>query len=318
MKKFLLCLAALLPAFSGLSQEFSFVTRAEYSSVEDGHLGNSSIYFTADGNFTENLSYSSELHLLSSSPADLYTSFFTPGCFNFLDWLDLTYDFGPVLLSAGKEILTTGTFENQEYDFDVNYETASSLWFSDTESCKTTFPCVYQWGARLDIPFLDLFNVAAQVTSSPFAERSFSNGYCSYNMQFSANLESEEDRYWAGLAAVNFAQRGENDFFKLASAGLKFHTGSWTFILDHFNEFSSEYRGGDCLSIRFEPTDKISLSVKEGYESAMFYEADDRTYAAFTVNWFPIEQLRLHALAAYDSLYDNPLFNVGVTWTISL
>ena len=318
MKRFLICLAALLPFVSGYAQDFSVIARAEYSIADDGHLGNSSIYFVADGNFTENFSYSSELHLLSAYPADLYNSFFTPGCMNFLDWFDLTYDFGPVQLSAGKEVLTVGTFENLEYDFDVDYESASSLWLGDTEGCFTTMPSVYQWGARLDFPFLDVFNISAQVTSSPFAERTFKNGYCSYNMQFTANTESEEDQYWAGVAAVNFAQRGERDFFKLASAGLKFHTGSWSFILDHFNEFASSYRGGDALSVVFEPTDNIGMTVKGGYESGMFFEADNRTYASFTFNWYPIEQLRIHAIAAYDSLYDYPLFNIGVTWTISL
>lgn len=313
MKKFLLCLAALLPAFSGLSQEFSFVTRAEYSSVEDGHLGNSSIYFTADGNFTENLSYSSELHLLSSTPADLYKGSFYSNTCNWLDWLDLTYDFGPVQFSVGKEILKWGTFENQEYDFDIWNELASAFWWGDNEYTPAVMPSTYQWGTSLNWSITDSQNLAAQVTTSPFGERPFASGLYSFNFQYM--IESEA---FSGITAFNLTQTEDKSFNKYWSIGVRTELDSWTVTLENSVFFQKPVCTSSALSVSYSPLDNLSFTARGGYEQGLFPDADNRTYAGVLANWYPWEPLRVHALVTYDSLYDNPLFNVGVTWTISL
>lgn len=313
MRKFLLCLAALLPAFSGLSQEFSFVTRAEYSSVEDGHLGNSSIYFIADGNFTENLSYSAELHLLGSAPADLYTATFYSNTVNWLDWFDLTYDFGPVQFSAGKEIVQWGTFENQEYDFDAWYELASTVWLGDSDYTPSVLPSAYQWGTKLNWSITDSQNLAAQVTTSPFGERPFASGLYSFNFQYL--IESD---VFSGITAFNLVQREDKSFNKYWSIGAKAELDSWTFTLDNSVCYQKPLCTSSALSIAYSPLDNLSFNAKGGFEQGWFPDTENRIYGGLTAVWYPWEPLRVHALAAYDTIYETALFNIGVTWTISL
>lgn len=321
MRKFLLCLAALLPAFSGLSQEFSFVTRAEYSSAEDGHLGNSSIYFIADGNFTENLSYSAELHLLSSAPADLYTATFYSNTVNWLDWFDLTYDFGPLQLSAGKEIVSWGTFENQEYDFDVWYESASTVWLSGSDFA---LPSVYQWGAKVTLPIADFSDISIQATTSPYGERPFASGLFAYNAML--RCRADEEQGISTLSSFNLVQGVSGEFLKYGAASVRYIAGDWSFVLDNTLRFEDAFCSSHALSVTYSPLENLSFNARGGYEQGWWnysipeqlLDDADRIYGGLTAVWYPCEPLRVHALAAYDSLYEAPLFNVGVTWTISL
>ena len=316
MRKFLLCLAALLPAVSGLSQDFSLVTRAEFSSDEEGHLGNSSFYFTADGNFTDNLSYSAELHLLSSSPADLYTSTFYSNTVNWLDWLDLTYDFGPVQLSAGKEIIGWGTFENQEYDFDSWYELASTFWLGDSEYTPAVLPSAYAWGTTVNWNVCDGFDISAQATVSPFGERPFASGLFQYDVFMRYGLEDEDGFSW--LASFNLVQTPAKEFLKYGAASLRYIKDSWAFTLDNSMCYEENFCSGHNLSIAYSPLDNLTLTARGGYEQGWFPDTENRTFAGLLATWYPWEQLRVHALATYDSLYETPLFNIGVTWTVIL
>lgn len=304
----------MLPCFLAFSQEaeslgnkpeLTVVARAEYSSIEDGHhLGYSSVYFLVDGAFSEHFSYGASLHLLSAYPKDLYECMLRSDCINWLDWAWIAYDFGQFSFSLGKDYMRIGTWESDGYDFDAYFENASALWMN--------LPA-YQWGGALTWAPTEDFSLAAQVTTSPYGERPFASG----KYAFALEALTTGSEWYNGIFSVNWI-----DEF-LFAMGHKFLLDKWELSFDSVTEFAGGYHGFNALSGTFSPSDKWSFTAKALYENAVlpdFLEETDtnKFSGSLVVNWFPIEQLRIHALAEYNNILNTPSFNIGATWTMSL
>ncbi len=304
----------MLPCFLAFSQEaeslgnkpeLTVVARAEYSSIPEGyHLGNSSFYFLIDGTFSERFSYGASLHLLSSDPGSLYSNTLRSDNVNWLDWAWIAYDFGQFQFSLGKDYIRIGTWEFDGYDFDAYYENASAFWLN--------LP-TYQWGGMLTWSPSEDFSLSAQVTASPYGERPFASG------KYAASLEAMTTgcEWYNGLFSLNYI-----DEF-LFAMGHKFLLGKWELGLDSVTELRQGYHGSNTLNCTFRPTEKLSFTARASYENDVlpdFLEEYDsnRFSGSLVANWFPIEQLRVHALAEYNNILKTPSFNLGVTWTMSL
>lgn len=318
MKKILLLtVVALLPSFLAHSQEADdlgskyaevlLVTRAEYASSEEDHLGNSSFYAVLDGAFNSKLSYSAELHLLSSCPGDLYKSTGYSDSSNWLDWAYLSYNFGQFSLSAGKQAQFIATWENDEYDFDQYYELASWYW--------NNFQ-VYQWGLKLDWSPSEVHTVGASWMTSPFGERPFASGLYTYSLYWNINPCD----WFSDLTTVNFVQTGEG-WLPMLNHGFKFMAGDkWDFVWDGVTEFrnSGGYHGQDTFYVNWRPTDFWAIQARHSMTKGLVDDDTNTWLTGLRVEMYPLESLRVHALAAYDSMIEAPLFNLGLTWKITL
>ena len=318
MKKLLLLTAALLPGLLAHSQEaedlgssyaeVSVVARAEFSSDEElHHLGNSSFYALLEGAFSPKLSYYVQAHLLCCVPSYLYKNTLYSNSTNWLDYAYLDYEFSQFDVLLGKTCLAFANCEFDLDDFDINYETASTFWLN--------MPA-YQWGAQFSWNHDD-FTLSAQAATSPFGERPFASGKFAYSLKYSVDYrEHFNDQY-----SFNFIQRPDGSFLKLFCVGLDFQTGKWNFILDgSFDLFT--YKIPNCKSFQATYTldDKWSFMARVGWDNMgeEWEKSDNRFYGGLRAFWNPIEQLRVHALAGFDSIINAPTFNIGLTWKMSL
>ena len=319
MKKLLLLTAALLLGSLAHSQEaddlgtsyaeVSFVARAEFSSIEEiHHLGNSSFYALLEGAFSPNLTYYVQTHLLSSAPRYLYEGTLYSNTTNWLDYAYLNYDFGALDVTLGKDCQTFGIYEYDLDDFDVDYEFASNLW---------SYMPAYQWGAKLNWCPDDTFFLSAQIATSPFGERPFVSGKFAYSLKYGVTYrEHFNDQY-----SFSFIQREDGTFFKLFCVGLNYNVGNWDLYFDGaIDFFSNKLPNIKTITANYTISDKWALSGRFGLDN-MDWDwvwCENRWYGGLKAMWFPIEQLRVHALAGYDSWVNAPTFNIGLTWKMSL
>ena len=99
-------------------------------------LGNTSLYSLFEGNITDNLSFSvanhwagfDSVHDVFATTKDLYAYTLRSDSTNWLDWAYLTYSVGNFAFTLGKDIITTGGLEFDDYDFEVHPSLVSSYW----------------------------------------------------------------------------------------------------------------------------------------------------------------------------------------------
>lgn len=316
MKKLLLTAAVLLPSLLALSQEASdpgskyaevlLVARAEYASSEEDHLGNSSFYAVLDGAFNSKLSYSAEAHLLSSQPRDLYEATWRSDSCNWLDWAYLSYDFGGISLSAGKQVQAMSLWENEEYDFDHYYELASWYWNNSN---------IYQWGLKLDWAPSDEFSLGLSWLTSPYGERPFSSGLYTYTL----SMSNSPCDWFNDLMSVTFMQTGKGEFIPMWNKGFKFMAGEkWDFIWDSITHLQKGLAGQNFLTVTWRPTDFWSIQARGGIQNGLAEDLPNSWLTGLRVEMNPLKYLRIHALANYDSMIESPLFNIGMTWKLTL
>lgn len=302
--------ACLLPFSLAFSQEaesgstgseITIVARAEYASDPEGHLGNSALYVLADGNLSDNLSYSVSTYLLNSDPGALYSALTYSNETNMLNWAYLQYDFGRLSVSLGKDVIAWGTFENQDYDYNIYYELASEVW----NGVNT-----YQWGGKLNFLLTDGLTLTAGLSTSPFGERFFSSGL--YSCSLLGAYEGEG--LYSGLLSFNAHQSpGGNVMF--LSTGHKLSNDDFALWVDFNGRLSDgDFTTTTMLNFDWNFGSKWTVGAKAGFADM----EEQRTYGGLILNYFPVESLRLHALAAYDTLIGSPRFNIGLTWQISL
>ena len=294
----------------GSGAELSVIARAEYLSGDDP-LGNSSLYTLLEGNISDNLSYSVCNHWLSSEPGALYANTLRSDDVNWLDWAYLTYSFGSVELSLGKDMLVWGTYEMDEYDFDVHIPMATSIW--------NAVP-VYQWGVRASWLPLEGLSLDFRLASSPYSEHPFGEGMLSYGIR--ARYEKEEA--FGGMDSYNILGMGHGHYRKVLSAGAQAYVGDARIVADFNNKV------GDCDFIMLDgftttlmgivpfAEDKFDLLAKAGYEQISSGNLEDVS-GILGLHWRPVEMLRVHVLGGYrwGDIAPGPVINAGLTCNLS-
>ena len=308
MKKHLVIAAMMLLCFPAFSQEanepgrgaaeLTAIARAEYP------LGNTSLYTLLEGNITENLSYCVENHLLSTEPCLLYQNTLRSDDVNWLDFAYLTYSFGSFEVSAGKDMLPWGTFEMDEYDFDVHTDFVSSVW--------NMLP-IYQWGLKASWLPTEELCFDARVSTSPYGERPFASGLYALGLRGRYTTETTDL-----MAAYNSMQTGDG-FIGALSLGVRQSFGNCTATLD-FNsrpgDEESIFGSGCALAFTFDANinDVVNLRTAVNYEQYDILQACS-TRIGEIVEWYPLECLRFHAVAGYAFGLDaGILYNVGLTY----
>lgn len=318
MKKLLVAAAISLLCFLAHSQEaevlggnfaeFSVIARGEYLHTDP--LGNSSIYTLLEGSISEKLTYSVANHWLSSDPASLYQNTFRSDDLNWLDWAYLTYNVGDFAISAGKMCVLWGTYEFDEYDFDIHYPFASSVW-------NNLAP--YQWGASVAWSPAEGLSLESALLSSPYGEHPFSSGL--YNFGLRARAETEEV---GAMIAYNVYNREDEQAMGVFSCGMKYSIGDFTFTVDETARICDEnfifMKGNSTLvSANYTGLEGFDLIAHLGADT---YADNNGFYrAGLLVHYYPTDSIRLHAIASinsntWDSAVD-PLFGLGITYTFS-
>lgn len=323
MKKGLVTAASLLLCFLAHSQEadelgsaaeLSVVARGEYLNTDP--LGNSSLYTLLEGSLTENLSYSISNHWLSSDPGTLYRNTLRSDDVNWLDWAYLTYSFNDFSLSAGKNVLLWGTFEYDEYDFDIHYPFSSSVWNNMNS---------YQWGVSAAWTPAEDAALEFMASTSPFGEKPFASKLFAYGARFSFGGEP----FSAKIAYnhIGTGLDGNEAYMGVVSGGVRVSCGG----LQITGDFST--RTGDeedilakglssALDVKYTFSDRFDMALHGNNE---WNGARNTSYCSLgaVAQYYPVENLRIHLLGAgywghnIDQNGIAPVFSVGLTYTFS-
>jgi len=340
MKRLLVvCAACLLPCFLVSAQEadnagrgvgLSVIPRLDLNpvlSTEKGGsgeftLGNTSLYSLFEGNITENLSFSvcnhwaafDSVHDVFASTKDLYLNTLRSDNTNWLDWAYLTYTLGNFDFTLGKDMVSTGGFEFDDYDFEVHPSLVSSFW--------QNFSC-YQWGGKVGWTTPagnDSFSI--QMTTSPYGVRPLKSGLFNYSLQWRGEHGALQTIWSASAIGVD-----KGEFQPVFSLGQRLDFDTWVIGLDALSVVGDEMeimRKGITLmpSVTFSPSEKVSILLKGGYENYAVETVEDlnisRWWGGVAFHWFPVENLRVHAVASYDHAYSFVSLTAGLLYNLSI
>lgn len=289
------------------------------SSKPEVTLGNSSFYSLFEGNLTENLSFSISNHWLSDDPKMLYNNTLRSDDVNWFDWAYLSYSLGDFTFTAGKDMMTTGGFEIDDYDFDVYPSLQTSFWNALQ---------VYQWGGKLEYTLKEKSTFSFQITTSPFGERPFTSKLFNYSLGYRGDYGFLRTN-WSATAM----QAEPGKYFFLFSLGQEADAGDFTFRLDYNNmagglvteEGENPYYGifkGHTLSgqvLYTLPDEKLELLAKGAFERVN--EIGDNYIAGCAVQYYPLKDnksLRLHTALAYRSFEKTLSLTFGAMYYLNL
>lgn len=309
-------------------------------------LGSTSLYGLFEGAFGESdFSYSVEAHLLSSDPAVLYGNTFRSDDVNWLDWANITYAPGNLYFTAGKQIMSVGSFEIDDYDYDAHINLCSTLWNNLQ---------VYQWGIAAGwISDDESTDLSLQMVTSPYGERPFSSGLYTYSA-----LWRGEYGPWMPLWSVGAMAYDKGAYVGHIAVGNQFSVGDFTLGLDlstrgydfDFNETTA------VALLGWEPSEKFALKAKYGIEylsgsedvigwdpylddedpsdyyvpASLRYACSKRMapgvspekrvyqFGGIVAEYRPMENLRVHAALAANTWGKSLSVNIGATYFLSL
>ncbi|MBR3677311.1 MAG: hypothetical protein IKL60_00155 [Alistipes sp.] len=343
MKRLLVLLVATLGYFYTYAQEVNEDSRIPdfvvtprfdanpYAPVKGGYkgfdFGNSSLYTFLDGSVGD-FSYSLCNHWVAEDTPSLYKNAFISSECDFIDWLTLSYQVGQFGFTIGKDMLAIGTWELDYYDVDIHSNLVSPFWHK---------VAIYQWGGEVNYTTKDESTwLRFQFGTSPFGERPFASKLFVYSLYWSG-----EYGCYAPIWSANFVEYERGRFASIIALGNAFSVGDFTIEVDYMNRATSLKRffnqewsvGGQVL---YNYRDKVEAFVKGGYESyntdlfgyedELFIPTDHSLlprywYAGGGVHYFPLREsrdLRLHAVAAYNSFAKSVSLTFGATYHFNL
>lgn len=287
-------------------------------------LGNSSLYTLFEGNISENLSFSVMNHWASfwgfdpfgQETKDLYNkTFWHSDTNNWLDWAYLTFETGDWAFTLGKDCLLVGGIEFDDYDFEIHPAGATTLW--------NVLPS-YQWGGKVGYSFGDQ-TVSLQVASSPFGEHPFSSGLYTFGLGWNG---SAGDFEWInGFSLFQTGIDGEKTHPMISLGGRWTPSESLEVRLDLSNRVGDYFF---LLSPGIMAHPAVTWSVSEQFDlvGSFVFEAntrfDDTTYnyvPAAALHWYPLGEnrdLRVHASAGYNSLFETTTLCLGVLYNLNI
>ena len=194
--------------------QISVDSRFGYDRVVSGGpagFGGDGVYLNIEGRISKNFSYSLCQRFFSSHGED-------DSVFDNTDWLTLTYDVGQFSFTAGKDVVTVGSFEYDAYDIDSYFDMNSMFYNS--------FSC-YQWGVKAMWSPSESSSIAFQVTNSPFSYAPKEENIYAYNLAW----YGEWDTY-SSIWSVNLFEYAPGAFLKCLAVGNMFYMGNLSLGLD--------------------------------------------------------------------------------------
>ncbi len=273
-------------------------------------MGYTSLYTLFEGNLGTHFSYSVSNHWFAFTRSfddtkDLYRNTWRADSNNWVDWANVTVHFGNFSITAGKDYIHMGTFENDAYDFDAHWQLNSALWNNYQ---------VYQWGGSLNWTSSDEATLLMlQVTSDQTMERPFgSRSIGDYAFNLFGSHETDELKVMGSVLRCSIGWLG--------SFGVE------AYVSDAITVGGDGYVGnnysGASLRINGQLGDHFELFAKGGFDVGQdedFY-IGNRIYGGLGGNWYPLRNrdLRVHALCAAGTNPGNLQFSVGVTYALNL
>lgn len=323
MKKILLVLAASLLCSlahsqeaepTGSSAELAVIPHLELvPNVADQNtgfnLGNSSLYTLFEGSASDHFSWTVANHWFSAAYLDdlawPYTCLGYSDSTNWIDFMKADLTFGGWTFTLGKDCMSVGGFEYDDWDWDVHCNLASPLWNGLSS---------YQWGAKAawTTPS-EMSTFAVQMVSSPYGEHPFSGGLWAYSGSWSGEYGWFSNK-WSTTAVAT--DKGVYDW--IVSLGQRVELGDWSFTLDYNNivgfaddDAYSMLKGTNLNgTLAFAPSDKFDCAAKYIWTNIGWTAG---AYAQF----YPLadtDDLRLHAAFAYDNFTNTFSLNVGLRY----
>jgi len=372
MKRLLLLTAALLSGLMISAQEtvetkdheisFTITPRLDitpyFTTQSEGEnqfsFGASSLYTSFAGDINDHWSFQLVNHWLANNSSktylfadtrDLYNYTFRTDCSDWIDFCNITYSIKGFSFTLGKDVIATGGFEYDAWDWDVHPDQMSGLWNS--------LPC-YQWGGKISWTTpAENTTIGVQMTTSPYtgyltddndgiviigdeldepvmdkdSYRPFKSGRFNYSMFWHGDFD-----WFHTNISLTALQRYDWSYSWLAAAGLRFTPGQFTIDANWFNkvgradadDFLAKGNTG-ILSLTYTlPSEKLDFTVKGCYEKVNEPDDDalyDNWFTGLSVNWYPVfgsDLLRIHGAVSYDYIGKYVAVTAGFLMNIDL
>lgn len=319
MKKlFFAALMALMPSALVSAQDFSIAGRVDYP-------WDYNIYTFLDGEIGEHVAYSFSNHWVSKETKMLYQNTWRAWESNWCDWANFTFTFGNLAITAGKDMMLTGSNEESPNDIDNYSFLCSEFW-----NCLQ----VYQWGGKLAYDFeaaKTIFEV--QFCSSPFDEKPFSKhgvlsfgikgDYSFYHPYLTANFMKYDFSEYFDDPAIPV-----NESFAILTFGNLFNvTDSFDIAFDYVHCTNKPLSTSNhfVLGADWSISDHFALKGKAGYEFSrgeaenILGIPENNWFAGLCFQYFPLnnEDLRIHAAGGYRQ-NSNTYFDLGITYNFNI
>ena len=274
-------------------------------------MGTTSFYTFFDGNLGDHFSFSFGNHWFSycnsfENVKDLYRNTWRADVNNWVDWAYVTVSFSGFFLQLGKDYIHFGTQEIDAYDHDSHWQLNSALWNNYQ---------VYQWGGRFGwTDDEETTKIMLEVTSDQLMEKPFGSRSAD---DYSFNLFGTHD--FDNVTLMASVGHCSLDWIGGLGLGVNF-SDEISLALDGY---ASKTYGGAALKLTVSPTGQFDLFAKAGFDKGdneLILEGT-RFYTGAGGYWYPLRDshdLRVHALAAYDSFEQSLGFSIGLTYALNL
>lgn len=294
---------------------------------------NSSVYTQLETTFGEKFSLTLINHWAASDEEEprfpfaatpgLYTNIWKSSESTFVDYL--YFEYKPTerfSLRLGKDCLAMGGFEYDEWDWDVDYDLASTYW---------NWAPAYQWGASIAWASEDeSTEYRLQAVSSPgyiferddeYVQRPWQHGLGAYNFQHTGEYGILETRNHVG-----FMMTKKNSGYLNAGLGFKFNVLEGLALgVDFLEMYEIKLRNNyfhGIATAKYEPTEKWEVLGKLGYENYLFDSAKGyKVFGGVSAAYFPLRNsndLRVMATLAGNTDLPGISFTVGVTYNLPI
>lgn len=315
----------------------SLDSRFGYDRVAGSDLagfGGDGFYLNIDGKISKNFSYSLCQRLFAAHGED-------ESVFDNTDWLTLSYNVGSLCFTAGKDVLMVGSYEYDAYDIDSYFDMNSMFYNS--------FSC-YQWGVKGEwTNKKETSTYAFQVTNSPFVYTPKEENMYAYNFGWYGAWD-----WYESIWTVNLLEYEPGEFVKMIALGNMFYIGDFSIGVDYIVRGDSWKDSLDeDFTLNLMPSynfnDKVRLFGKLGFEKcsnevpydfwgeylnadeklaaneecgttlpAYLIEGKEYWYYGAGVEYFPVNNVRLHAVWASNNYTSRHTINVGLTWRLNI
>lgn len=294
---------------------------------------NSSVYTQLETSFGEKFSLTLINHWAASDEYEprfpfaatpgLYTNIWKASAATFVDYLYFEYKPSDRFsLRLGKDCVAMGGFEYDEWDWNVDYDLASTFW---------NWSQAYQWGASIawtngseDTEF------RLQAVSSPgyifeadenYVQRPWQNGLGAYFFQHTGEYGILETRNHVG-----FMMTKKNSGYLNAGIGLKFNVMDGLSVgADFLDMYEIKLRNNYLHAIataEYEPSERWEVLGKLGYENFLFDgDKDYRVFGGVSAAFFPLrnkKDLRIMGTLAGMTGLPGISLTVGVTYNLPI
>lgn len=332
MKKILLSIAALLFGLLAYSQEadtlgkhaeVTIIPRLDVAPTfvkNDSKLGfnhgNSSLYTLFEGSASEHFSWTIANHWLSlgDNMGWPYQELGYSNSNNLFDYFRADLNFGNWTFSLGKDVISTGGFEYDSWDWEIYTDFATPLW--------NGLPC-YQWGGKVAFATPSgKSNFSLQMTSSPYGERPFASGLWTYSAQWKG-----EYGCFSNIWSVSALQKDKDNFYYLISLGQRVSLDKWELTLDlnnnaGFDDDGMEVRGFTAQgTVKYSLADNMNIALKG---TSVNFDGDSSLNdinIGTIFEYYPLsdsEDLRLHAYLNYDKVLNCTTLGLGALYNLRL